>query len=176
MRSILALLLVVGVLAEDEECPDFDCPVKDGSFAVSTPHLVMIYKVEPRTLAHAVGITLASTSAQSNSIALLASTGTISSEEISVFWHQDISLSSLEGNSALTRTRQFVALWHRPLPRLPPHRPLTRKTKEIFSIREKKTIGRSKKCDPEACELPWCYCSPTGSEIPNGLQVGKTDL
>ena len=93
MRLILALLLVVGVLADDEECPDFDCPVKDGSFAVSTPLLVMIYKVDPRTLAHAVGITLASTSAQSNSIALLASTGTISSEEISVFWHQDCLLS-----------------------------------------------------------------------------------
>ena len=90
MRLILALLLVVGVLADDEECPDFECPVKDGSFAVSTPPLVMIYKVEPRTLAHAVGITLASTSAQSSSIALLASTGTISSEEISMFWHQDI--------------------------------------------------------------------------------------
>ena len=85
MRLILALLLVVGVLADDEECPDFECPVKDGSFAVSTPPLVMIYKVEPRTLAHAVGITLASTSAQSSSIALLASTGTISSEEISGF-------------------------------------------------------------------------------------------
>ena len=69
-----------------------------------------------------------------------------------------------------------MVLWHRPLPLLPPHHPLTRKTKEIFSIREKKTIGRSKKCDPEACELPWCYCSPTGSEIPNGLQVGKTDF
>ena len=90
MRLILGILLVGGVLAEDEECPDFDCPVKDGSFAVSNPPLVMIYTADPRTLAHAVGITLASTSAQSSSIALLASTGTISSEEISVFGHPDI--------------------------------------------------------------------------------------
>ena len=143
MRLILALLLVVGVLAEDEECPDFECPVKDGSFAVSTPALVMIYKVEPRTLAHAVGITLASTSAQSSSIALLASTGTISSEEISGFWHQDISLSSLEGNSALTRTRQFVVLWHRPLPHLPRHHPLTRNNSFLSETRRQLAGRRS---------------------------------
>ena len=36
MKLILGLLLLLGaVLAEDEDCPDFDCPVKDGSFAVS---------------------------------------------------------------------------------------------------------------------------------------------
>ena len=36
MKLILGLLLHLGaVLAEDEDCPDFDCAVKDGSFAVS---------------------------------------------------------------------------------------------------------------------------------------------
>ena len=36
MKLIVGLLLLLGaVLAEDEDCPDFDCPVKDGSFAVS---------------------------------------------------------------------------------------------------------------------------------------------
>ena len=36
MKLILGLLLLLGaVLAEDEDCTDFDCPVKDGSFAVS---------------------------------------------------------------------------------------------------------------------------------------------
>ena len=44
MRLILALLLVGGVLAEDEDCPDFDCPVKDGSFAVSTQPLWSVYE------------------------------------------------------------------------------------------------------------------------------------
>ena len=52
-------------------------------YQAKTTTSVMIYNVDPRTLAHAVGITLASTSAQSSSTALLASTGTISSEEIS---------------------------------------------------------------------------------------------
>ena len=36
MKLILGLLLLLGVVhAEEEDCPDFDCPVKDGSFAVS---------------------------------------------------------------------------------------------------------------------------------------------
>ena len=73
MRLILALLLVGGALAEDEDCPDFDCPVKDGSFAVSTCGAYIIQTLlssqndnnghdnadDPRTLAHAVVITLA---------------------------------------------------------------------------------------------------------------------
>ena len=99
MRLCLALLLVGGILAEDEDCPDFDCPVKDGSFAVSTYEAWALQSSQndghdnaddPRTLAHAVGITLASTSAPSSSTALLASTGTISSEEISMFGRQDM--------------------------------------------------------------------------------------
>ena len=38
MRATLGLLLVVVVVVvvaeEEEECPDFECPAKDGSFAV----------------------------------------------------------------------------------------------------------------------------------------------
>ena len=48
MRLCLALLLVGGILAEDEDCPDFDCPVKDGSFAVSTYEAYIGITVKPK--------------------------------------------------------------------------------------------------------------------------------
>ena len=48
MRLYFALLLVGGILAEDEDCPDFDCPVKDGSFAVSTYEAYIGITVKPK--------------------------------------------------------------------------------------------------------------------------------
>ena len=140
MRLILALLLVGGALSEDDDCPDFDCPVKDGSFAVSThpreyissqtkkEWSLIIYDDNARTLARADGITPASTSALLSSIALLAFIGTISSERKEIsrkYFH-------LKGNTARTRTRLFVVLWHPLLRPPPPQPPLTRNAKYIW--------------------------------------------
>ena len=77
-----------------------------------------------------------------------------------------------KGNIARTRMRRCVVLWPQPPLLLQRRRLQTRNQRELlFGYRILNLNHRSKKCDPEACELPWCYCSPTGSEIPGGLQV-----
>ena len=94
-------------------------------------------------------------------------------EDCESCWSQDkTSHCTSKGNIARTRMRRCVVLWPQPPLLLLPRRLQTRNQRELLFGHSSLNLNhRSKKCDPEACELPWCYCSPTGSEIPGGLQV-----
>ena len=149
MRLYLALLLVGGILAEDEDCPDFDCPVKDGSFAVSTSGayghysqaktMVMITPMTPGPL-HMPSVLRLHRLPPSQ--AALPFWPLLGRYQVRKYQCLDVKIwfsylpFILKGNTARTRTRQFVVRWHRPLPHLPQQHPLTRNTKDLLSIGE----------------------------------------
>jgi len=126
MKLILGLLLLLGaVLAEEEDCPDFDCPVKDGSFADPCTCRRYYSCIDFRPVKQHCPSGL--------------------------YW-DDIKKYCTYKNEAVCGP--VASTPAPPSTTAPP--------------------DTSKKCDPEACELPWCYCSPTGSEIPGGLQLEET--
>lgn len=81
MVVLLLPLLLLGLgLAQGDDCPDYECPAKDGSFAVSIPRLVEVYTTI-RTPVPVGDTTPALTSDLSRAFVRLASTGMISSKE-----------------------------------------------------------------------------------------------